>query len=134
MNYIVEALFVGIYSTSIYLICSPFLINNIYIDLLVVGFLKHYLSYYIGLHSLYCKYGEACNKYNNMFTTKNSNKYLLKESIGEALLYLLLGSTLYYFIGNNFIYIFFLTGFILHILFEKLEIHSIFCRERCSIN
>jgi hypothetical protein len=137
MNYIIEALFVGIYSTVIYLLVNPFFYDNIFIILLVVGFIKHYLSYFIGLHTIYCKYGEACNKYNLykgfLTTTKNDN-FLLQESISESLLYLLVGSILYILIGNKPIYIFFLIGFILHISFEKLQVHDLFCRKRCTLN
>lgn len=140
MNYIIEAVLVGAYSTLLYLLYSPFdLFNNIYITLLVVGFLKHYLSYYIGLHTYFCRYGEACKKYNiynkniNLITI-NKNNFLLQESVIESLLYLLLGSILYNCITNNPIYIFFLIGFILHILFEQLEFHNKFCRERCTLN
>ncbi len=131
MNYIIEALLVGTYSSIIYLLCSPF-INDIYILLLVVGFLKHYLSYYIGLHTLFCRYGEACKKYNTY--KLKENRFLVYESMFEALLYLLVGTFLYFTITNNELYIFFLIGFILHILFEHLELHSKFCRERCTIN
>jgi hypothetical protein len=131
MNYIIEALLVGTYSALLYMLFSPF-INNIFILLLVIGFLKHYLSYYIGLHTFYCRYGEACKKYNTYKLKENT--FLLYESIVEALLYLLVGTVLYYTITNKSIYIFFLIGFILHILFEKLELHSKFCRERCALN
>jgi hypothetical protein len=134
MYYIIEALLVGTYSTLLYLLYSPIdnIFNNIYITLLVVGFFKHYLSYYIGLHTFYCRYGEACKKY-NLYIAKN-NRFLLYESIFEAISYLLVGSIIYQCITNNKLYIFFSIGFILHIVFEYLQVHNRFCKERCSLN
>lgn len=140
MYYIIEALLVGTYSTLLYLLYNLIdIFDNIYISLLVVGFTKHYLSYYIGLHTLFCRYGEACNKYNKYIDNKNNktiskNNFLLQESLLESILYLLVGVFLYQCITNNPIYIFFLIGFILHILFEKLYIHNEFCRKKCLLN
>jgi hypothetical protein len=133
MYYIIEALLVGTYSTLLYLLFSPFdIFNNIYFTLLVIGFFKHYLSYYIGIHTLFCRYGESCKKYNTY--KLKENHFLVYESFIEAILYLLVGSILYNSITNNPIYIFFLIGFILHILFEHLYFHDKFCIERCTLN
>jgi len=138
MYYIIETLLVGTYSSVLYLLYSPFnIFNNIYVTLLVIGFFKHYLSYYIGLHTLFCRYGEACNKYNTKINTDiifSKNNFLLKESLLESILYLLVGTFIYQCITNNPIYIFFLIGFILHIIFERMQIHDIFCRKRCTLN
>ena len=59
MNYIIESIFVGVYTSFIYLLFSPF-IKNFYLLLLVCGFFKHFLGSSFGLWTWYCNNGEAC--------------------------------------------------------------------------
>ena len=132
MNYIIESLFVGVYSVFIYLFFSRFIYKNLYILLLVVGFFKHFLGSSLGLHTWYCNNGSACIKdKNNDNDNKDANTvYLLRDSIYESLLYLIFGFILQGILTNS--YLFFAIGVILHILAEKLLVHRYFCRKSCS--
>ena len=134
MNYIIESIFVGLYSVCVYLFfshCIFFSHKNVYLLLLLVGFFKHFLGYMLNIHTWYCNNGIACLKIQDrkqkyIATSKN----LLRDSILEALAYLFLG-----FILQNIVkdaYLFFMIGFILHILSEKLKIHAYFCVNYCT--
>ena len=143
MHYIIESVFVGIYSVIIYLIIQIFF-SNAYIQFFITGFLKHFLGYYLGLHKWYCNYGYACKNINNdNINNDNINKNnkffditnkpinnLTKESIIEGFLFLLVGTMITHFI-NSPIYIYFIIGFLLHIIFELLNIHIKYCINNC---
>jgi len=130
MNYISEAIIVGIYEMVLYFIFSQF-INNFYVLLLVVGFSKHFLGKLIGLQTWYCNNGSACIK-----TLSQNQKYIansihfLRSSIGEAIAHLILGILLFKFLDKE--YLFFVIGVILHISAETLGIHNKFCRDNCE--
>ena len=132
MNIVFEALIVGVYSIINYLIISNILSFNNYTLLFIIGFIKHLLGYYSGLYKYYCINGKACKevskKYNSAYIT---NYELIIESLFEGLLFLFFGSILIY-LKLNIIVIYFLLGFILHLLFEKLGIHTHFCKKRCK--
>ena len=55
MNYIVESLLVVIYTSLVYLLFLIF-INKKYILLFTIGFTKHFLGNYFGLHKYYYNY------------------------------------------------------------------------------
>jgi hypothetical protein len=127
MHYIIESLLVGVYSVFIYLFFSRFIYKNLYILLLVVGFSKHFFGSSLGLHDWYCNNGSACIKNKN---TEANTTYLLRDSIYESLLYLILGFLLQGILTN--MALFFTIGVILHILAEKLLVHRDFCRRYCT--
>jgi hypothetical protein len=130
MNYILESILVGIYEVILYLIFSLF-IKNLYILLLVVGFLKHFLSYFIGIQSWYCNNGQAClNSLDPNQRYVASTLHLLRSSVGEAFAHLFLGFLLSNFLSR--IYLFFTIGVILHIIAENMGIHKQFCKESCQ--
>ena len=129
MNYIIESVFVGCYTVCIYLIISSFL-KNLYIVLLVCGFIKHFVGSYIGLWSWYCNNGEACKKVLKGIY-KSNNKCLIQDSINESIIFLLIGTLLSFIIKNN-ICLYLLLGAILHILGEKMGIHKTFCEKNCE--
>jgi len=134
MNYIIEALAVGIYTCLVYLFFSSF-IKNFYVMLLVVGFFKHFLGHFLGLHTLYCNNGEACKKVLNQnykYISNNHNLFII--SLGEALMFLIFGITFRPFFPINKIYLYFAIGTVLHILSENFFIHSIFCKHTCDKN
>jgi F0F1-type ATP synthase assembly protein I len=143
MNYIWEAILVGIYEVFLFLLISHY-IENFYILLLVVGFSKHIVGYILGIHTWYCNNGYACinklHQYNkNQNNNKNNDKnkityvatsyHLIQDSIKEAIVHLFLGIVMSYFLSGS--YLFFTLGLILHILAEKLGVHNNFCREIC---
>lgn len=132
MNYIIEAIAVGIYTGIIYIIFSSFS-KNFYLLLLVVGFLKHLFGYYLGLHTLYCNNGEACIKVLNQSYKYISNSYnLVILSVGESIMFLIVGILLRPFFPDNLVYLYFGIGFVLHILAENFLIHNIFCNHNCE--
>jgi hypothetical protein len=132
MYFIIEALFVGLYTLIIYLFCSSLFINNKYILLFIIGFIKHFMGYYLNLHYYYCNYKYKCKILTKKLLTNNIN--LIIESILEGILFLFLGNLLLLisYFQNNIILLFFIIGLVLHILFELLGFHNIFCRYKCK--
>jgi hypothetical protein len=136
MNYIIEAIFVGIYTCLIYFLFSPF-IKNFYILLLVSGFFKHFLGSSFGLWTWYCNNGEACLKVLDQNLVKQNKYeantlYLISESIYEALIFLITGTILSISIRKG-MYLFLIMGIILHIISENLLVHKYFCEKTCEI-
>jgi len=138
MRYLFEAVLVGIYSVIIYLFIS-YIIPSYTLSLVIVGFIKHYLGYYFGIHTIYCKYGEKCLQiHENNSNYISNNNFIYVYSLLDGLLYILIGtilSTLFFWIRNykiKYIIILFLLGFIVHILSEKYFIHNIFCSTNCK--
>jgi hypothetical protein len=131
MNYIIESLFVGIYTCFIYLLFSPF-IKNFYLLLLVCGFFKHFLASSFGLWTWYCNNGEACLRVLSQDQYYEANTiYLIRESIYESIIFLITGTIISFIIPKN-IYLFLIMGILLHIWGEKSGIHKSFCRNSCD--
>jgi hypothetical protein len=134
MHYLLESLFVGIYTSIIYLLIHTiFHIKNIKILFFTVGFFKHFLGYYLHLHNYYCNYGDAClsvkssnNESNPVY--ENSFEYLFYDSVLEGGIFLLISI----FMNESTTFKFFMTGFFLHLLFELLGVHKHFCKEKCD--
>lgn len=146
MYYLLEALLVGIYTFVVYLLFSV-VIKNFYLLLLVVGFSKHLLGYFLGLHTWYCNYGEACisvsvsdsksdNGRDNSRSSGATSIHLLRDSLIESLMFLVLGTIIHNiltnFLTNMRLPILFVSiGILLHILAEKMMIHKNFCLANC---
>jgi hypothetical protein len=131
MNYIIESILVGIYTCVIYLLFSPF-IKNFYVLLLVCGFFKHFLGSSFSLHSWYCNNGEACLKVLSQDQKYEANTlYLIRESIYEAFIFLIVGTLLHLLVTNK-IYLFLIIGSTLHIWGEHFSIHKSFCKRSCD--
>jgi len=131
MNYIIESLLVGIYTCFIYLLFSPF-IKNFYLLLLVCGFFKHFLGSSLGLWTWYCNNGEACLKVLSQDQYYEANTLnLIRESIYEAILFLIVGTILSFIITKG-IYLFLVMGVILHIVGEYTWTHKNFCMDTCD--
>jgi hypothetical protein len=102
----------------------------------VLGFLKHFLGYYLLKYSnFYCEYGESCK---NILDEDeeyyvNDNDYLVYECILEGFLFVIL----FILLGNifkNTTLIVLLIPTILHICAEYLGIHSRYCKLHCVPN
>ena len=134
MNYIIESIFVGIYSAILYLFFSLFIgpsYKNLYFLLIIVGFSKHLLGSFLNIHTMYCNNGEACVKKLNQDTTYIASKSnLFRDSLLEAVSYLCLGFILQNIVKN--MYLFFTIGFFLHLLSETFLIHTYFCKTYCE--
>ena len=131
MNYIIETLFVGLYTCIIYLLFSPF-IKNFSVLLLVCGFFKHLFGSSFGLWTWYCNNGHACLKVLEQDHHYKANTiYVLTDSLIEAILFLIVGTSLSLIIQNRLL-LFFIMGLILHILSELFGIHKYFCKKTCD--
>lgn len=117
MNLIIEALFIGLY-TSLFSIIP--LGNHIYLYLFIIGFLKHYLGYYIGFHDYYC---------NNNKVNKNNN--IIKDSIFEGIVFIFLGNLIFKLFNFNKIISLFIIGFLFHLIAEFISLHNFFKDHRC---
>jgi hypothetical protein len=124
MHYIIESFIVGIYCMIIYLILINF-IENYNLLLFILGFIKHIMGYYLGLHKLYCNYGFACNTF-ELKTINTSFIQIFIESILEGFVFYLIGSL---FFENKLINIFCI-GIFLHLISETFGLHTFFCK-RC---
>jgi hypothetical protein len=104
-----EAVIVGIYSFIIFSAFSS-------LPIFWIGFLKHFLGYFLGLHELYClHYGKKIKPVAIIF--------FIWECILEGIGF----SILFYIFMNPFI-----TGFVFHILSEYTGIHKLFIKYRCK--
>ena len=124
-----ESVFVGLYSLLLYYLFlhkSKF-VSNFFNQLFIIGFFKHLLGYFF-IHRYYCQFGYAC-KDNNYLSVK-SNKYILIESIGEGLIYVIFGMILIKY--TNTIVTMFMIGFLLHLIFEIIGVHKKYCQQRCK--
>lgn len=133
MNYSIEAIFVGIYTTILYLLFSYLPIKNIYVFFFILGFFKHFFGNFLEIHTYYCNHGDACKNKEKKISNPTST-LLFIESCLEGCLFLCLGFVLYCipFLRKHLFVLFFIIGFLLHILFELLGIHKNFCIERCN--
>jgi len=95
---LIEAPLVGLYALLMYYVSGR--------NLFITGFLKHFMGYYFGIHSLYCQ-------------RKMTNRDLLRDSIIEGLVF--------YVIHPNTPMNVVLTGSVLHIGAEVTGLHSRFC-------
>ena len=135
MNYIFEAIFVGIYSCVIAIILS-FVVHNYYYLFFLTGFIKHVGGYYLNIHTYYCNHGDACTRThsvassNNILIAKNNPRQLIFESIIEGIAYVVGGFICSYLISNMYVSVF-IIGIAMHILAELLGIHRFFCKNRC---
>jgi hypothetical protein len=145
MIYVLEAIGVGFYSVLLFLIFSTILHQlsiDVYLCLMITGFFKHFIGYYIGLQTWYCNNGATC-----ISVHKKQTKYiglptnLFYNSIVESIFYLFFGLIFYfillkildkYLLQYIFIILYFLLGFFLHIFANHVGIHKSFCIHNCA--
>lgn len=132
MDIVTESVFVGIYSTCIYLAISPF-VRDFYTTLIIAGFLKHYLGYVFTIHDYYRNNCANCvrNRHNKRVKYTATPDNLVAISLMESVAYLIVGLTLSMFISSPMLLYFFI-GFCLHIVAEYAGIHGIFCTYFCN--
>jgi hypothetical protein len=117
MHYIFESFFVGVYLLIWFKIIELFIPNFFYLSLFTAGFCKHFFSYFLGLHDYYCK----------CFGKKNQNIFI--TSLIEGVVVLLFGLILNNTTMQNINI--FMIGVLMHIIAEKIGIHSYFCQTYC---
>ena len=121
MNLIIEAIFIGFYTS----VLSLFLYSkiNIYINLFCLGFFKHLLGYYTGLHKYYC--------INNGKNTNLISNIIFKDSIYEGFCFIIIGIIIIRLFNLNLFISTFFIGFTFHIIAEYIKLHSFFINHRC---
>lgn len=136
LQIIIESLLVGIYSLIIYSVIDYInLTKSTIVKLFITGFSKHIIGYLL-IYNYYCVYGYACQKQSNIYTQAKRNKYILIESLGEGLLYVIMWYILITYIVNkqiklNIYLSLVIIGFLLHTIMELFGIHSYYCIQHC---
>ena len=119
---LLESIFVGFYILSIFMILH--LVTNVsMLMLFIVGFLKHFLGYFLRLHEFYCNY--KSNK-------KSSKNFLVIDSILEGVVVMCV-VTLFATVIDIHLAVF-ITGVLLHLFSEVFGIHYFFLLNRCQKN
>ena len=141
--FLLEILFVGLYSASLYIILLQFFfpfvfpfLSSLSVILFLVGFLKHYLGYTLHIQDYYCNHSASCKQNMSCQKLVASDKYLLETSVAEGVWFCALGimtmkktnST-----EKNMAILFFI-GAVTHILAEFSGIHTEFCKINCRAN
>lgn len=121
-----ESLFVGVYSCLIYLFSSYMFSSSFTLLLFIVGFLKHFLGYYLKIQDFYC---DTCVKGSKSQVTARN---LFIESILEGVVFIMLGLLLGVFTKNRGV-LMFLLGLLLHMIAEIAGVHKYFCKYRCVV-
>lgn len=137
---VIEAVLVGIYTWILYLFLSRIISLQTHPEyfLFILGFTKHFLGDFVQLHTLFCNYGYACEYYfnkKNIFYRISQRKefVIIIESILEGLLFLFIYFLLATIFKNNINWFsVFCIGFFLHLFFEFIGIHRLFCKYHCS--
>ena len=121
MNIIAQSIFVGIYCAILFTILSYAKIQSLSLFFFILGFVKHFLGFFLGLHTLFC----------NCIILPNYG-ILFGESILEGITFLIL----YQMVHKLFpkMWVAFTIGFILHILVEIFGLHKWFCENKCTYN
>jgi len=123
MNLIIEAIFIGFYASCFAII--PMKIN-LYLYLFIIGFLKHFLAYYLKIQDYYCfiKQQKKANK----------NYYIIKDCIYEGICFIVLGNIIIklFNLQDNLFLALFLLGFSFHIIAEYIGLHNFFLKYRCE--
>lgn len=123
---IIEAIIIGLYVSLLFNLILIYI--PLFLKLFIIGFIKHSLSYYIGIQSYYCKLYK-----DNNYSAKVPNLFM--ESIFEGLIFIYIGYILKYFINpdiNNYLFPFIL-GFIIHIIADFYNIHKLFLLYNCKL-
>jgi len=124
---IIEAFFIGFYVLLLFFLFRLIIKTDLYIELFIIGFFKHLLSYYIGFQSQYCKIYK-----NKNYKVKSSN--IIIECLFEGLGFIYFGYLLKLILNpNNYLFAFIL-GFIIHIISEFYGIHKLFLIYNCHLS
>jgi len=120
---LLEAVFIGFFNIIIYYPLS--FINNLVIELFMVGFMKHLISYLMGIQDYYCK-----TYIDNNYQSKPLN--IIFECLLEGLFFIYIGLLLSKLIDNRYLLLF-LLGFFIHIISEFYGIHKLFLIYNCKM-
>ena len=132
LNIIVESAFIGLYCASLYFTVNqsffPLLSgnrNNIYVTFFIVGFIKHFIGYLVGIQTTYCRQ-------NGKTYVKSPNLFI--ESLLEGCAFLTFGAIgiLCWPGGEHHLFLlYFIMGAAIHMLAEITGIHKYFIAHNC---
>jgi len=125
---ILEGFLVGFYVLLLFFVFRLIIKTDLYLELFIIGFIKHLFSYYIGLQSQYCKI--YLNK-NNNYKVKSSN--IIIECLLEGLAFIYFGYLLKLILNPNNYSFAFILGFIIHIIADFYGIHKLFLINNCHL-
>ncbi len=91
---------------------SPTCVKKKYVNIFLIGFFKHFLAYLLGIHTFYC-----CQYFNVRIQSNVFKKFI--ESIFEGIIFVFINYE--YNLSPTTIAI------LLHVVFEALNIHKVFC-------
>ena len=121
MDLVTEQLVVGTFITCLYLVCSMFGLS-LYPTLFVTGFFKHFIGYYSGIQSQYCK----SKGYQGVKRTP-----IVLVSVYEGLKFFLLYGFVLAQLGVPEKFVPYVLAFSVHFFAEVIGEHDLFIRERC---
>ena len=124
MSLVGEQIFVGLYTTCVYLVCS-FFGYSLYPTLFVAGFFKHLIGYYSGIQSLYC------SLYDSGKTSRLSLTQIIVDSVYEGLTFFVLYGFILTQLGVSARSVPYVLAFSVHIVAEVLGFHASFIRDKC---
>jgi hypothetical protein len=110
----IESFVVGCYVSILYEVVKKSFMINGNVLYFIVGFLKHLLGYYIGLHHIFCIYR---NKQDNLYPN-----YLIIQCIIEGFVFLCVFNV----VKNPFI-----SGVVVHLMAEYVGLHDMFMLNSC---
>jgi len=123
MYYIIESILVGIYTLFIYISLLYVVKERPFtLVLFLLGILKHFGGYILGLHSEYCKYYKS--------PSAKAIAPTLIETVLEGLLFVIIGAFLSMIIKNKYIIVWTI-GFTLHTVFQIAGFHEYYITYRC---
>ena len=123
---IFEAFLVGFYVLLLVFLFRLIIKTDLYIELFIIGFFKHLLSYYLGLQTKYCIIYK-----NNNYDAKSSN--IIIECLFEGLAFIYFGYLLKLFINPQNYSFAFILGFIIHLIADFYGIHKLFLIYNCNL-
>jgi hypothetical protein len=116
-----ESIFVGGYTLILFLVLTCIIEQPIYVVLFILGCIKHYSGYVVGLHDRYCR---RCSGYTS------SAPPTAFEIVGEGFIFLIVELFIHCIFTNIYLNIFVL-GAVIHIGFESFGLHRWFCITHC---
>lgn len=125
---ILEAFLVGFYVLLLFFVFRLIIKIDLYLELFIIGFIKHLLSYYLGLQSQYCK---IYLNNNNNYEVKSSN--IIIECLLEGLAFIYFGYLLKLILNPDNYSFGFILGFIIHIIADFYGIHKLFLINNCHL-
>jgi hypothetical protein len=128
MHYIFESLFIGIYCGILYEVLVNF-VTDYTVLLFAIGFTKRGIDIESTLHGLFCKFGNSCQRIEDVKMKNVNIQYRIFESIIEGACFIVVGYLLSLIIKDRLITVVFV-GILIHITSEKLGLHKKICH-RC---